>query len=63
MMIDINWEKCIKCMGCLIVCSDIFESHSMNIIINRDKIKKKCTTCDNRLCEKMCPTGAIEITT
>ena len=61
MKIIIRWEKCIRCMGCLIVCGDVFESHAMHIKINDQKFKEKCKNCKDELCRRMCPTGAIEI--
>jgi len=59
MKVTIDWERCIKCMGCLLVCSDVFESYSMNIVIKEEKSKEKCKNCKDHLCIKMCPTGAI----
>ena len=59
MKVTIDREKCINCMGCLLVCSEVFESYGMNVVIKEEKSKQKCKDCSSHLCIKMCPTGAI----
>ncbi len=54
-MIKVDNKKCVKCAGCVGVCT--FQALKFNDKVTCDK--EKCTDCG--ICVKFCPVGALQI--
>lgn len=61
MRVSFDKRKCIHCMACIFVCGDVFKSRGMHVIVSKKKALEKCSMCKDKLCKKMCPTGAITL--